>query len=470
MQIGWLGLGKLGLPCALALSQHHDVYGYDVTDWAQRVLKGELPPPQEEGIAGLLAYHGLTVQPTVAAVVEAADIVFVAVQTPHAPAFGGEKPLEGPPQDFEYAYLTQACRDVCREAQRQRRHITLVVVSTVLPGTTHRFIEPLLNQYVDLVYSPQFIAMGTTIADFRDPEFVICGTTSAAAARGLAAVFTPVHGDDRLHVCDIDTAEAIKIFYNTFISMKIVFANMVMEVCHKTGADCDGVIDGLSKATDRVISPAYLRGGMGDGGACHPRDAIALSWLAGRLDLSYDLMGEIARAREQQTRWLADMALDYSHQTGRPIVIMGEAYKPGSDLTYGSPARLLRHYLAGAKPSVHDPHTGASAYCPQRPGRGGHRDPPPGVRGARVHARVSGAGPVRLHPRPAGGHCGEDRPQDVIHDCVMIRDELDMFQLRLRRDGRLRRAARRGRKPRHASRGPEAAALHGEPGTVQAVG
>jgi len=358
LKVGWLGLGKLGLACALTLAQHHMVYGYDVTDWAQRVIKGEVPPPQEEGIGELLAEHALSIQPSVSAVVEAADIVFVAVQTPHAPQFGGETPLESPPQDFEYAYLTQACRDVCREAKRQRKHITLVVVSTVLPGTTHRLLEPLVNGYVRLVYSPAFIAMGTTIADYRNPEFVICGCDgSGYGPAALRSVFLPLHGNDRLYVCDIDTAEAIKVFYNTFISMKIVFANMVMEVCHKTGADCDGVVDALSKATDRVISPAYLRGGMGDGGACHPRDLIALSWLAGRLDLSYDLLGEMATAREKQTRWLADMALDYAGQTGYPIVIMGEAYKPGSDLTYGSPARLLRHYLDGAKPFVYDPHT-----------------------------------------------------------------------------------------------------------------
>ena len=367
MKVGWIGLGKLGAPCALVLAQHHEVYGYDVSDWAQQVIKGEIPPPQEEGIEDLLASHDLSVLPTVAAVVDASDVLFVAVQTPHAPQFGGETPLAGPPQDFEYAYLTQACRDVCNEAARQRKHITLVVVSTVLPGTTHRFIEPLLSQWVDLVYSPQFIAMGTTIADFQNPEFVICGTSSPEGAVKLGEVFGPVLGGDRLHVCDIDTAEAIKVFYNTFISMKIVFANMVMEVCHKTGADCDGVIDGLAKATDRVISPAYLRGGMGDGGACHPRDLIALSWLAGRLGLSYDLLGEMAVAREKQAGWLAEMAQDYSDQTSHPIVIMGEAYKPGSDLTYGSPARLLAHYLAGADPIVCDPHTRAGSHCPAGP-------------------------------------------------------------------------------------------------------
>ena len=71
-------------------------------------------------------------------------------------------------------------------------------------------------------------------------------------------------------VTSIDTAEAVKVFYNTVISAKIVIGNTIMEVCHKTGADCDAVIDALSLATDRVVSAKYLRGGMGDGGAMSP--------------------------------------------------------------------------------------------------------------------------------------------------------------------------------------------------------
>jgi UDPglucose 6-dehydrogenase len=169
-----------------------------------------------------------------------------------------------------------------------------------------------------------------------------------------------VHGEDRLFRTTVETAEAIKVFYNCAISAKIVLANTIMEVCHKTGADCDRVIDALSMATDRVISPKYLRGGMGDGGACHPRDGLAMSWLARRLDLSYDLMGEMMQAREAQTGWLADLAAHYAGLTGLPVVILGKAYKPHSDLTSGSPALLLAQLLddRGHEPAAHwDPYT-----------------------------------------------------------------------------------------------------------------
>jgi UDPglucose 6-dehydrogenase len=354
VKVGWVGLGRLGLPCALVLAQYHKVYGYDVSQKPWQILRGELPPMQEEGIGELLrdTDHYIARADSVDHVVAAADIIFVAVQTPHSPEFGGEKPVPaGEGADFEYAFLVQACRDVARAAEKQFKRVTLVVVSTVLPGTTDRLIRPVLNDLVTLVYSPQFIAMGTTINDFRNPEFVICGADNLPEAnRQLLSVFYPVHQAEKLFLTDIVTAESIKVYYNTFISMKIVWANHIMEMCHKTGADCDDVFDALSLATDRVISPRYMRGGMGDGGSCHPRDLIALSWLEDKLDMSSPLFWSLSNFREYQTEWLAGVVRGYAKVTGLPVTILGASYKPGSDLTAGSPALLLREYLKDLRP------------------------------------------------------------------------------------------------------------------------
>ena len=99
-----------------------------------------------------------------------------------------------------------------------------------------------------------------------------------------------------------ENAEAIKVAYNTYISMKIAYANTWMEICHKIpGTDVDQVTGALELATTRIMSPKYLTGGMGDGGGCHPRDNIALSWLARELDLSYDFFEHLMIARERQT-------------------------------------------------------------------------------------------------------------------------------------------------------------------------
>lgn len=352
--VGWIGLGKLGAPCAMAL-QHlagHDVIGYDVDRTRVERMFSERGDHGEQGFADLIDRGPLKLADSIPEVVAHADVVFVAVQTPHAPAYGGEAPMPYERRDFEYGFLIQAVRDVCRAAAEQAKPITLVVVSTALPGTCNKHLRGLLNAHVTLVYSPLFIAMGTTIADFRAPEFVLMGADHPEDLDPVAAVYEQLH-DRPAFKTSIESAELIKVAYNTVISAKVIIGNTIMEICEKTGADCDQVIDALSLATDRVISPKYLRGGMGDGGACHPRDLIAMSWLAQRLELSYDLLGQMAYAREAQSGWLADLAERWADQTGLGICILGEAYKPGSALTAGSPARLLAHQLRERQRDVH---------------------------------------------------------------------------------------------------------------------
>ena len=347
--VGWIGLGKAGLPCALALAVRggHDVHGYDISDAPGRILAGLMPPPREEGIGELLAAQPcrLVLEDSPAAVVASAGVIFIAVQTPHAPAYGGEAPApEGPGRDFEYAFLLQAVRDVCGAARAQRRAITLVIVSTVLPGT-HQQIRPLLNQYVTLVYSPVFISLGDTIGSFCNPPFALAGTDRPEDADGLAAVMaTAQEPGVPVVCCGIETAEAIKVLYNAQISASIVFASMVMEICHGTGADCDDVMGALALGRSHAVP------GMPDGGPCRPRDLIALSWLSKRLGLSYDLPGVLADARVAQAAWLASLVKSYADLTGLRVVILGKSYKPGSDLTAGSPALLLADRLNHALP------------------------------------------------------------------------------------------------------------------------
>jgi UDPglucose 6-dehydrogenase len=345
--IGWVGLGKLGLVCALVQEKHggHHIVGYDPSTRPNEILCGQAPPPQEDGIEALLAGSNLELASTPAGAVAATDgVVFVAVQTPHSPEYGGEQPMPAEPRDFEYQFLVQAVRDVCRAAYQQAKPITVAVVSTCLPGTMNRLIRPLLNQFTTLVYTPAFIAMGTTVADYLNPEFVLLGADHPTHTRPVMDIHRTLH-DRPAQVMGIESAELAKVAYNVVISTKIVIANALMEICHKTGADCDAVTDALAAATDRVISPKYMRGGMGDGGHCHPRDLIAMSWLAQRLDLSTDVLGYMARAREAQSGWLADLTEQWAQQTGLGITILGKAYKPGSDLTGGSPALLLAHQL-----------------------------------------------------------------------------------------------------------------------------
>lgn len=373
MNVAWCGLGKLGLTCALALEKHggHQVIGYDPSSRAARILAGEASPPEEAGIEGLLDGATLKLASSPAELVAATDgIVMVSVQTPHDPRYGGETPIVDEPVDFEYGYLIQAVRDLAVAAEDQDKPITIVVISTVLPGTTRAHLAPLCGRNVKLVYGPYFIAMTTTLSDFLNPEFVLLGSDDEDALTQVEALYRTIHNRP-IHAVSIESAELTKVAYNCFISMKIVFANMVMEICQKTGADCDAVADGLALATDRITSPAYMRGGMGDSGACHPRDNQAMSWLAQRLDLSVDLMGYVSEAREQQSSWLADLVEHWHRMSGLPICLLGKAYKPNVSLVNGSAGLLLAHQLRarGLDLEHWDPHVDkGGTFAPEGPG------------------------------------------------------------------------------------------------------
>lgn len=340
MHVGWVGLGRLGLPCATAMaSRGLDVCGYDPAPQTVETL------PYEAGLADLDSAVDVVDLPTL---VRRSDIVMVAVQTPHVPEHDGTHRMTDERADFEVGYLRQAVRSVCREAERQRKTVVMAVVSTVLPGTWSRVIEPQLNQYVRAAYTPSLIAMGTTVADWLAPEMVILGADDELAASALTGMHRKMHDRPVVRMRPVE-AELTKMSYNAFIGLKIAYANWLMEVCHHTGADVDAVTGALAQASDRIISSRYLSAGMGDGGGCHPRDNLALSWLSRRFDVSVDVPGFAMQAREAQTEWLADMARHWSQLTGLPIVLAGVEYKANVPLTAGSPALLLQEMLGGAR-------------------------------------------------------------------------------------------------------------------------
>jgi UDPglucose 6-dehydrogenase len=372
MNVGFVGLGKLGMPVALVMSLNgHDVMGYDVDP--ARMQKDVFPhreqgPNGEPSIEPLLRSSSLRFG-SLADVVAHAEIIFVAVQTPHEPRYEGVTRLPDERVDFDYTFLKEAVERLSSAIEEHGEDKVVIVISTVLPGTMRREILPLINEHVKLCYNPFFIAMGTTVNDFLSPEFVLFGTRDPEAVGKAKELYATFH-DRPLYETSIENAELIKVAYNTYITMKVCFANTLMEVSHKVeGCDVDEVTNALALATDRLLSPKYLQGGMGDGGGCHPRDNIALSWLARELDLSYDWFENVMVARERQTDWLADLIAEHHRRRGfehNRVGIYGRAFKEGTNLTVGSPATLLAALLEerGFEATLYDPYldTGGSPF------------------------------------------------------------------------------------------------------------
>jgi UDPglucose 6-dehydrogenase len=256
-KIGFIGLGKLGLDCAEVFAEHYEVRGYDIYPRLSDTVK--VCDIQE--------------------VVQESEWIFIAVPTPHADGYDGSVPSSHmQPQDFGRDAVIDAIAKVNHYATSDKK---VVLISTVLPGTTRHYFEPKLDSNHQFLYNPYLIAMGSVKWDMVNPEMIMIGTNDGkedALAAELVALYRPMmKNNTRIVIGTWDECEAIKIFYNTFISAKVGLVNMIQDFAMKIGnINVDVVTDALAASTMRIMGPKYMTAGMGDAGACHPRDNIAL--------------------------------------------------------------------------------------------------------------------------------------------------------------------------------------------------
>lgn len=344
MRIGVAGCGKLGFPVALAINgRRHDVFAYDTQPDVRQWAKGTFPF-REKGIEPWL--DGNTVQfcDSIKDVVAQSDIVFIAIQTPHRPEYEGDDILPPDRADFDYTFLKAGLAEAAQACQDLKKRTVLAVISTCLPGTFERELQPLLNSYVSYVYAPQFIAMGNVIEDYLRPEFNLIGVVDDEAADALEAFYGTIN-DAPCILCDVTTAEGIKVSYNTWITAKTVIANAWGEMCDRTGMDFDAMKTAWDLSTKRLISPRYTDAGMSDGGGCHPRDGIAMSWLANEVGMSSNIWDDLMQARQRYEGYHADIAAETAEEAGLPLVLLGRAFKPETDIEVGSAAILMANIL-----------------------------------------------------------------------------------------------------------------------------
>jgi UDPglucose 6-dehydrogenase len=344
MNIGFIGLGKLGLPCALAVeSRGHKVLGYDPSEQVKDIIDTKKLQYQEIWAQEHLDKTKIQIK-SIEEVVSHSDIIFVPIQTPHGEKFEGSTRIPDERADFDYTFLKKGVGDLSDEIEKQGKDKIVIVISTVLPGTIRSEIKPLLGNHTKLCYNPFFIAMGTTMRDFLKPEIVLFGVEDKDAAEKAKKFYRTLHHQP-FYETTIENAELIKVCYNTFISSKISIVNTIMEMCHHLpNTNVDDVTNALKMCDERIISDKYLSGGMGDGGGCHPRDNIALSWLSEKLGMSYNWFDNIMMQRELQTDWLADLVEDYS-EGNKGINILGKSFKPETNIVTGSPSILLKNVL-----------------------------------------------------------------------------------------------------------------------------
>jgi UDPglucose 6-dehydrogenase len=327
MKIGFIGVGKLGKESAEVMAEKHDVIGYDINTVSPENFK---------------------MVPSIKDACQDRQLIFIAVPTPHHPDYDGRYPTAHlPNKDFNYQIVKDVLTEVNKHVNREQ---LVVLISTVLPGTIRRdFIDLIPNGR--FIYNPYLIAMGTVKWDMVNPEMIIIGTedgsTTGDAKLLLDFYHTFITEGTRYEIGTWDEAEGIKIFYNTFISTKVALVNMIQDVAEKSGnINVDVITGALERSTQRILGPSYMKAGMGDGGGCHPRDNIALRYMAQNLDIGYDLFDAIMNAREKQAKNLADKLVTLAKDSQLPIIILGKAYKPDVDYEDGSTSILTGHFCA----------------------------------------------------------------------------------------------------------------------------
>ena len=357
MKLAVVGLGKLGCPmAALLAAAGNEVVGADLDPRVVDALNAGAAPVQEPGLDELIAEAGgrLLATTSVEEAVEGAEVAFCIVPTPSR--------AEG---SFETRYAEEAFEAIGRGFARSRRgRQVAVLTSTVLPGDTEGRIRPALERGygrpsgtdLEVCYSPEFIALGSVIADMRQPDMVLIGASADwAADLALSALTSVVTNGSPVARMSIVNAEITKLAVNTFVTTKISYANMLAEVCAGLpGADAEVVTRAIG--LDSRIGHRYLRPGAAYGGPCFPRDNAAFAFLAETVGASADLAVATDAINRRQACSLAERV---AHQAapGASVAVLGLSYKPSTPVTeesfgVASARELVRH---GFRVRVYDP-------------------------------------------------------------------------------------------------------------------
>jgi UDPglucose 6-dehydrogenase len=340
---------------AAIASRGHSVVGVDVNHRSVDALNAGEAPVQETGLQTLIDANRPRLRATMSheEAIGDSELTFVIVPTP-----SDERGA------FSLQYAAYAFREIGKALARRNGRHTIVLTSTVLPGATRHGLLPILERHsgkkggVDfgLCYSPEFIALGSVIRDFLNPDFLLIGELDRASGEHLEQCYreimppaTPVRR------MTLENAELTKISVNAFVTTKITFANMLAEMCARIpNADVDVVSDALG--LDSRIGRKYLTGGLGFGGPCFPRDNVALSFLADTLGARSDLSTTTDRLnRSLAERVIAQVRATVSRDL--TVAVLGLAYKPLSHVIEESQAILLvKAFLEhGARVLAYDP-------------------------------------------------------------------------------------------------------------------
>jgi UDPglucose 6-dehydrogenase len=336
-------------------SRGFDVVGVDVNQRAVDLVNNGQAPVQETGLGEMIGENRDRLRATIShedAILNS-DVSFVIVPTPSDDRGA-----------FSLQYAEWAFSEIGRAIAKKKTYHNVILTSTVLPGSTRQALLPMLEREsgkkagrdLGVCYSPEFIALGSVIHDFLNPDFTLVGEFDDRCGSQVEDIYSrTMFGKSPCARMSLENAEIAKISVNAFVTTKITFANMLAEICEKIpGGDVDVVTNALGM--DKRIGPAYLTGAIGYGGPCFPRDNVALSFIAKQLGVDATL----AETTDSMNRAIAEKVASRvlpTVQKGATVAVLGLAYKPFSHVTEESAGVYIAEQLSkhGARVVAFDP-------------------------------------------------------------------------------------------------------------------
>jgi UDPglucose 6-dehydrogenase len=340
-----IGLGKLGACMAAAMAARGlDVIGADLNPQAVEDMAAGRAPVAETGLEAAIRAGGERLRSTAdtAEAVAGSDVTFVVVPTPSDDRGA-----------FSIEHARSACWDIGRALSDKDRYHLVVLTSTVLPGSSRHGLIPVLEEAsgkragrdFGFCYGPEFIALGSVIHDFLNPDFLLIGELDERSGDLLEEAYgTIVENGAPCKRMSIENGELAKISLNAFVTMKIAFANTIAEVCERLpGGDVDAVTGAIG--IDHRVGRAYLKGGLGFGGPCFPRDNRAFAFLARELGVDPKL-AEATQAQNSSVVPRIVAQIEAATPPGASIAVLGLAFKPSTGITEKSQALEIARRLA----------------------------------------------------------------------------------------------------------------------------
>ena len=346
MKISVIGLGKLGACSAACFSaKGFEVIGVDINKNFVDAINNGNAPGYEPRLQELIdvSKGRLTATQDYEYALLNSDITFLIVPTPSRE--------DG---HFSDRYLRDILGHLSMAFKKKNSYHIFVITSTVSPGTTEESLIPLIesisgkkvSQDFGIAYNPEFIALGSVITDFLNPDMVLIGKSEKKVGDKLEDIYKTVcENKPYIAKMSIISAEIAKISLNSYITMKISFANTLANICESIrGASIDDITNALG--ADKRISPYYLKGGLSYGGPCFPRDNRAFAAFAGKYGIDARLAKTTDEVNQFQINHLADMILKYVTQNNTAVAVLGLSYKPNTPVIEESPSiKLIEELL-----------------------------------------------------------------------------------------------------------------------------